>query len=102
MACELCNPRAFDGVDINEDKESGVKTIIRVRHEWSSTFQKIFVIQQSLKIIEFIYPLAMISKSGYCQNHDSDTDLDELEQGYYNIDNIRRIIYMFCENEKNF
>jgi len=45
MACELCNPRALDGVDIKKDESTGGETIVRVRHEWSSTYQKIYIIQ---------------------------------------------------------
>lgn len=37
MACELCNPRALDGTDIANNK-TGEHKIIRVRHEWSSTY----------------------------------------------------------------
>lgn len=44
MACELCNPRALDGTDIQKDSETGDQTIIRVRHEWSSTYQKIYIV----------------------------------------------------------
>lgn len=36
FACELCNPRSLDGVDIMKD-ESGER-ILRVRHEWPSTY----------------------------------------------------------------
>lgn len=102
MACEFCSPRAVDGVDIEIDPQTGDKNIVRVRHEWPSTYQKVYIIQQSLKIIEFIYPLGMVSKAGYCQLHDTDQDWDEIEQGFENLDDIRRIIYLFCENEQNF
>lgn len=43
FACELCNPRSLDGVDLKKD-ETG-ESIVRVRHEWSSTYQKIYIIQ---------------------------------------------------------
>jgi len=44
----------------------------------------------------------MISKSGYCLKYDSNHDWDEIEAGYENLDNIRRLIFMYCENEKKF
>lgn len=45
MACELCSPRAPDGVDLETDPQTGDKTIIRVRHEWPSTYQKVYIVQ---------------------------------------------------------
>lgn len=44
----------------------------------------------------------MVSKAGYCLKHDTNTDWDEIQEGYENLDDIRRLIFMFCENEKKF
>lgn len=69
-----------------------------MKHEWSSTYQKVYIIQQCLKIIEFIYPLDMVSNAGHYQLHDYDPYWNEIEQEYENMDDISRIIYLFWEN----
>lgn len=38
FACELCHPRAVDGTDIETDKQTGKRKIVRVRHEWPSVY----------------------------------------------------------------
>ena len=44
----------------------------------------------------------MIVKSGQCSLYDKVPYWDEIEGAFFNLDNIRKLIFFFCEDKKNF